>query len=50
MLLIIPLLVFTAFVIVLSAVAWGWANGTLGETQQERIDRQFESIVRQLSD
>ncbi len=50
MLLVIPLLVFTAFAIVLAAFAWAWANGTLGETPQEQTDRQFESIVRQLSD
>lgn len=50
MLLVIPFLVFTAFAIVLATVAWAWANGTLGETPQERFDRQFESIVRQLSD
>lgn len=50
MLLVIPFLVFTAFAIILSALAWGWANDTLGETQQERIDRQFETIVRQVSE
>ena len=50
MLLVLPFLVFTAFTIILSALAWGWANGTLVETPQERIDHQFELIVRQLSD
>ena len=50
MLLILPLLVFTAFAIVLSTVAWAWANGTLTETPQERIDHQFELIVRGLAD
>ena len=48
--LLIPFLVFTAFTIMLGALAWGWANGTLAETPQERIDHQFELIVRQLAD
>lgn len=47
--LLIPFLVFTAFAIILSALTWGWANGTLVETPQERVDYQFELIVRQLS-
>ena len=50
MLLIFPFLVVTAPAIVLSVVAWAWANGTLGETPQERIDRELESIVCRLSD
>ena len=48
--LLIPFLVFTAFTIILGVVAWAWANGTLVETPQERVDRQFELIVRQLSE
>jgi hypothetical protein len=48
--LLIPFVVFIAFSIVLGAFVWGWANGTLGETPQERFDRQFELIVRQLAD
>ena len=49
MLLIVPVLVFTAFAIVLGAFAWGWANDTLVETPQERFDHKFELIVRHLS-
>ena len=49
MLLIVPVLVFTAFAIVLGAFAWGWANDSLVETPQERFDHQFELIVRHLS-
>lgn len=48
--LVIPFLVFTAFAIVVATVAWAWVNGTLAETPQERVDHQFESIVRRLSD
>ena len=47
--LLIPFLVFTAFTIMLGALAWGWAHGTLVESPQERIDHQFELIVRKLS-
>ncbi len=46
----IPFLVFTAFIIILGVLAWAWANGTLAESPQERIDRQFDLIVRRLSD
>ena len=48
--LVIPLIVFGSLTIVLATVIWGWANGTLGETPQERIDHQFENIVRRLMD
>lgn len=48
--LLIPFFVITAFAIILGALAWGWAHGTLVETPQERIDHQFELIVRRLSD
>ena len=48
--LVIPLLVCAALAIVLGTVAWGWANGTLGDTQQERVDHQFERIVRRFSE
>jgi hypothetical protein len=46
--LLIPILVFTAFAIVLGALAWGWAHGTLAETPQEQVDHQFELIIRRL--
>lgn len=32
-------------VIVLGAFGWGWRRGTLRETDQEKIDREFERIV-----
>ena len=48
--LLIPFPVFTAFTIILGVVAWAWANGTLVETPQERIDHQFELIIRRLTD
>ena len=41
-------LVATALAIILGTVGWGWSRGTLRETAQERIDREFESIVRRL--
>ena len=44
----ISALVSSALCIVLCVVVWGWANGTLGESQQEKVNRQFEMIVRQL--
>ena len=46
----IAFLACTAFAIVLVAMVWAWANGTLVETPQERIDRQFDQIVRNLLD
>ena len=46
----IPIVVFAAFAIALGAVVWAWANGTLVETPQERIDRQFDQIVRHILD
>lgn len=30
---------------ILSAVMWGWRNGTLGESAQDRFDWDFEQIV-----
>lgn len=48
--LLLPFLVFTAFAIVLGAIAWGWANGTLVESPQERVDHEFEFIVSRLAD
>ena len=42
-------IVFTAFTIILGTLAWAWANGTLVETPQERVDHQFELIVRRFS-
>jgi hypothetical protein len=39
-------LVITSLVIMAGAVSWGWRNGTVRETAQERYDREFERIVR----
>jgi hypothetical protein len=36
--------------VIVGAVAWGWRNGTLGETPQERFDREFDRIARRLDD
>jgi hypothetical protein len=47
--LIVPFLVIAAFAIVVTAFAWGWVNGTLVETPQERVDYQFEQIVQRLA-
>lgn len=30
---------------IVAAVIWGWSNGTLRETAQERYDWDFEKIV-----
>lgn len=32
--------------IVLAALAWGWRNGTLHVSEQERVDMEFDRIVR----
>ena len=37
-----------ALMIVTAALAWGWPNGTLHTTEQERFDMEFERIVRRL--
>lgn len=42
------LLVFLAVTIIVAAVAWGWRNGTLHTTEQERVDIEFERIVHRL--
>jgi hypothetical protein len=39
----------TALSIIFGALGWGWSRGTLHETKQERIDHEFERIVRGLS-
>ena len=41
-------LVVTSVGIMAGAFAWGWRNGTLRETVQERYDREFERIARHL--
>ncbi len=45
MLILAPMLGAT---IIAGASAWGWRNGTLHTTEQERIDMEFERIVRRL--
>ncbi len=45
MLILVPVLGVT---IIVGASAWGWRNGTMHTTEQERIDLEFERIVRRL--
>ncbi len=42
------LLVALAVKIIVAAVAWAWRTGTLHPSEQERIDLEFERIVRRL--
>lgn len=42
---VIGTLVATALAIMAGAFGWGRANGTLSETPQERVDREFDRIV-----
>ncbi len=37
------------FVILAGCVIWGWTHDTLWESSQEKTDREFEQIVRRLS-
>ncbi len=46
MMLIAAIVVAVPILTILSSVAWGWRNGTLVETTQERTDWEFEMIVR----
>lgn len=46
MLLAISILVATAVAIELAVVVWGWTNDTLHESPQERVNLQFDAIVR----
>ncbi len=39
-------LVAAAVAIILATAGWGWSRGTVRESPQERIDREFEAIVR----
>jgi hypothetical protein len=41
-------LVVMALAIVAATIAWAWRHGTLRTTEQERIDLEFERIVRRL--
>lgn len=41
-------LVATSLAVMAFAVAWGWRNGTLAETPQERYDHEFERIAARL--
>lgn len=45
---VVAILVGSALAVILGAFGWGMSRGTLGETDRERIDREFESIVRRL--
>ncbi len=42
------LLVALAVTIIVTTVAWAWHRGTLHPTEQERVDLEFERIVRRL--
>lgn len=44
----VAMLVVVAFAIVAVSIAWAWRHGTLHTTRQERIDHEFERIVRRL--
>ena len=35
-------------VMILATVIWGWKNGTLSETAQDRYDWDFERIVNRI--
>jgi hypothetical protein len=48
MLLLAALLVVTPVLTIVASVAWGWRNGTLAESPQERMDWEFERIVRRI--
>ncbi len=41
-------LVGMALLVVVATFGWGWRRGTLLETDQERIDREFDRIVGRL--
>jgi hypothetical protein len=45
---VIGTLVAAALMIMAGALGWGCANGTMAETAQERVDREFERIVAAL--
>lgn len=45
---VVVFVVVSALAVIAGAVGWGWAAGTLFETRQERIDREFERIVARL--
>ncbi len=38
-------MVIVAIAIIGGSVIWGWRNGTLWESDQERFDRRFDEIV-----
>jgi hypothetical protein len=39
-------LVLSAVTAMVAALAWGWSNGTLHTSEQERFDLEFERIAR----
>jgi hypothetical protein len=47
---VVAFLVGSAFAVIVGALGWGWSRGTLHETDRERVDREFERIVRRLED
>jgi hypothetical protein len=44
----LAVLVLSAVMAMVAALAWGWSNGTLHTTEQERFDLEFERIARRL--
>ena len=48
MLFIISSLVSIAVLVQVAVVVWGWANGTMHESPQEKVNAQFEEIVRRV--
>jgi hypothetical protein len=44
----LAVLVLSAIMVMVAALAWGWTNGTLHTTEQERFDLEFERIARRL--
>jgi hypothetical protein len=44
----LAVLVLWAVMLMVAALAWGWTNGTLHTTEQERFDLEFERIARRL--
>jgi hypothetical protein len=43
-------LVATSIGVIVATFAWGWRNGTLAETMQERFDHEFDRIALRLGD
>lgn len=42
---VISAMVIVAIAIIVGSVIWGWRNGALWESDQERFDRRFHEII-----